>query len=222
MNTLDIIVIVVLLLSAGFAYTRGLVREVLSIVAWFGAAAIGFLGYRHLAPFMKFLPDGTIREIAAGAAIFVVALIILSIITGAIAHRVSQSGLSSVDRVFGLLFGLARGAVLLCLGYIALMWYLPHDQPQPNWVAQARSKWFLERGANAIEGLAPQILSPPQNKKAAASHASNRVTTDSVESAMRALISPPLTKKPRPDAPTYNHSERNGLDRLIDQHQGQQ
>ncbi|MGH6989287.1 MAG: CvpA family protein [Stellaceae bacterium] len=219
MNTLDIIVVVVLVISAGFAFARGLVREVLSIVAWLGAAAIGFFGYPRLAPFMRFLPAGTIRNVGAGAAIFIVVLIILSIVTGMIAHRVSQSGLSSLDRVFGLLFGLARGALLLCLAYIALMWYFPQDRPMPNWIMEARSKWFLERGAVAIEGLAPQVLSPPNEKKSTASRAANTVTTHNVEKAMRALIGPTPSTTPKSDAPAYNQHERKGMNRLFEQQQ---
>ncbi len=85
MNTLDIIVAVVLVLSAGFAYMRGFVRELLAIVAWVGAAVITFYGYIYIAPFAeRFVPKGPLANISAGAVVFIVALIVLSIITGTV------------------------------------------------------------------------------------------------------------------------------------------
>jgi membrane protein required for colicin V production len=213
-HILDIAVVAVLVLSGGFAYMRGFVREVLSVVAWVGAAAIAIYGYAHLAPLMGFLPKGPIRNGGAGAAIFIVALIILTVITGTIAHRVSQSGLSSIDRVFGLLFGLARGAILVCLGYIALVWYLPPNKQQPDWVNEARSKWFLEQGAQAIQRLVPQIL-PQQSKVTAAGAAPG------IESTVKALMSPQPAAKPPPGEPDYNPRDRQDMNRLIDQQRGQ-
>jgi membrane protein required for colicin V production len=218
MNTLDIIVVIVLVLSAGFAYMRGFVREVLSIVAWLGAAVIAFFGYPHIAPLIGFLPPGAIRNGAAGAAIFIVALIVLSIITGTVAHRVSQSGLSSIDRVFGLLFGLARGAVLVCLGYIALTWYFP-DKSQPKWVSEARSLPMLEAGRNAIISVVPSGWNVPA--KGTASGSSGTGGGGTVENAMRALMAPAPTAKPAPDVPSYNQHDRSDMNRLIDQQQGQ-
>ena len=213
MNTLDIIVVIVLVLSAGFAYMRGFVREVLSIVAWLGAAVIALFGYPHVAPLIGFLPPGAIRNGAAGAAIFIVALIVLSIITGTVAHRVSQSGLSSIDRVFGLLFGLARGAVLLCLAYIALTWSYQH-QPLPQLVTRARSKPLLEMGRNVIQGWAPELLGN-RHAKATASDASGSSVGHNFDS----VLAPQPVAEPAPKAPTYTQQERRRLDGLAGQAQ---
>lgn len=222
MNTLDIIVIIVVLLSAGFAYMRGFVREILSIVAWIGAAVISYYGYIYLVPFMQFLPRGPIAKAAAAGVVFLVALIVLTIITASISRRVSQSGMSSLDRVFGLVFGLARGAVLVCLGYIALTWYLPANKPQPDWVKEARSKWLLERGAGVIEALVPQVLREQVKTTASRPPAKsdNNEQTGDVENTVRALIAPKPVAKPGPDKPAYKQRDREDMDRLIEQQRG--
>jgi membrane protein required for colicin V production len=223
MNIVDIVVIVVVLLSAGFAYMRGLTRELLAIVAWAGAAVITFYGYIYAVPFTeKFLPKGPIANIGAGAAVFIVALIILSIITGTVARRVSQSGLSAFDRLFGLIFGLVRGAVLVSLGYIALTWYLPPDKPQPPWVTQSRARPLLQAGANAIESLIPSRLRNQVKTTASQTAAPGSDIGTDADNAVRALVAPKSAATPANPAPSYKIEDRAGMDRLINQEQDKQ
>jgi membrane protein required for colicin V production len=221
MNTLDIIVAVVLVLSAGFAYMRGFVRELLAIVAWVGAALITFYGYSYVATFAeRFVPKGPLANISAGAVVFIVALIVLSIITGTVSKQVAQSGMSSVDRLFGLLFGLVRGAVLLALGYIALAWYLPPDKPRPPWVMEARTLPLLQAGASMLESLVPPKWR--EQVKATAHLGETGGMDDAANAAARALVLPKPSAKPAEPQPAYRQQDRSDMDRLINQQQGQQ
>jgi membrane protein required for colicin V production len=221
MNTLDIVVIVVILLSAGFAYMRGFVRELLAIVAWLGAALITFYGYLYAVPLAeKFLPKGPIANISAGAAVFVIALIVLSIITASLARRVSQSGMSSFDRLFGLVFGIVRGAILVSLGYIALNWYLPPGKPQPEWMTTSHSRPLLQAGANMLESFIPSRWRDQVKTTVSREPAKSDAASDA-ESATRALVSPKPAAKPPNPAPTYRPEDRADMDRLINQQQGQ-
>jgi len=223
MSTLDIVVVVVVLLSAGFAYMRGFVRELLAIVAWLGAGLITFYGYVYLVPFAEgFLPKGPIANIAAGAVLFLVALIILSIVTASVSNRVSQSGMSSFDRLFGLLFGLVRGAVLVSLGFIALSWYLPPDKPQPEWMTKSHSRPLLQAGANLLESLIPPKWRDQVKTTTAAREPSKTTTSTDAENAVRALTAPKQSDKPANPNPAYRPQDRADMDRLINQQQGQE
>src|SRR6266851_9091079 len=118
-NALDILVIAVIALSALFAFARGFVKEALSIAAWVGAGLITLYGLPHARPFaQKFIATPMLADVAAGVALFVVSLIVLSLLTSALARRVQDSALSAVDRALGLLFGAFRGVVIACLGFI--------------------------------------------------------------------------------------------------------
>jgi membrane protein required for colicin V production len=124
----DAVVLGVIVLSAVLAYARGLVRELLSILGWVGAAVAAFVFAPALEPLMREVPVlrdiiGTSCELgilAAFAAVFAVALILFSVFTPLLAGAVASSALGPVDQGLGFLFGVARG-VLLTL--IALLVY---------------------------------------------------------------------------------------------------
>ena len=130
----------------------------------------------------------------------------------------ARAKLSSFDRIFGLLFGLLRGAVLVCLGYIALAWFMPADK-RPDWVTQARTLPLLEAGANTLEDLVPAAL---REKAVATARDKVGVTASDADAAMRALLSPKASAtEAKAHRPAYNPNDRRDMNRLIQQQQGQ-
>jgi membrane protein required for colicin V production len=170
----------------------------------------------------RFLPRGAVAEAGAGLAVFLVALVVLSILTSAISRRVKDSALSAVDRTLGLIFGLVRGVVLVCLAYIALSWVWPADkpQPQPQWIAGARTLPLLANGAERLR----QLLPAQYREKAQATVSETRRAAEQLKeaaSAMGALSRPHAPATPGRDrAPVYTPDDQRGLNRLIQQQQG--
>ena len=110
-NPTDIAVIVILLLSALLAFARGLVREVLSVGAWVGAAFATLYLFPHVLPMVQqVVAKELVAKAVAGVGIFVVSLVLLSIISHQLSKGVRGSALSAVDRSLGFVFGIARGA----------------------------------------------------------------------------------------------------------------
>jgi membrane protein required for colicin V production len=196
MNTLDLIVVAVILLSAAFAFARGFIREILSIAAWVGAAFATIYGYSYAVPAAESvgLPK-PFSDAAAAAVVFIVALIFLSIITSVVARRVARTGLSSFDRLFGLIFGVARGAILVILGYIALDWA---EKPAPDWVTQARTLSFLQEGAKTLKAWVPATF----QERAKTTVEDARHDVDQASDAAGLLRAPPPLKSTKPDQST--------------------
>ena len=156
MTIFDFAVIGVIILSGYFAYSRGFVREALSIAAWINASFFALYTFPYVVPlFEKVLPKGLVANVSAAAVVFILALLVLHMISSRLARRVKDSSLSPIDRTFGLLFGLARGMIFVCLGYIGLAWTLPAGKDRPHWFAEARSMPFLEAGAGKLSGFVP-------------------------------------------------------------------
>ena len=222
MNALDIAVIAVILLSGLFAFARGFVKEVLSVGAWVGAGFAALYALPFATPIAeRFLPRGAVAEAGAGLAVFLVALIVLSILTSAISRRVKESALSAVDRTLGLIFGLVRGVVLVCLVYIVLSYVWPADkpQPQPQWIAGARTLPLLATGAERLR----QLLPAQYREKAQATASETRRAAEQLKEAggaMGALSRPHAPATPGRDrAPVYTPDDQRNLNRLIQQQQ---
>ena len=130
-NVFDAGVILVLLISAFLAYARGFVHEVLAIGGWIGAIFATFYGYPHLKPYTdQFIPVEWASGMATGLIIFLFSLVIFSYLSRSISSKVQDSMLNALDRSLGFLFGLLRGAVVVCLAYLGLSLVFPEKEPQ--------------------------------------------------------------------------------------------
>ncbi len=217
MNAVDLAVLLVIALSAVFAFVRGFVREALSIAAWVGAALITLYGFNYVYRIVaRFVTTPLLADLVAGAGLFLVSLIGLTILTGSLARFVHSSALSPIDRTLGLIFGVARGAVLVCLAYLVIDVSLPQTD-RPGWLREAKSEPLLAQGADMLRGMLPESL---QIKSGSAiddaQHAFGQAKA--ARDAMGALANPaaaPLPKPAEAPAPTYKPAERRDLDRLI-------
>ncbi|MEM8657407.1 MAG: CvpA family protein [Pseudomonadota bacterium] len=116
----------ILVVSGLLAYSRGFVREVLSIAGWIAAAIAAFIFAPQVEPLIKEIPVvrdiiGTNCELAILASfglVFVAALIVVSIFTPLISGIIQNSALGPLDQGMGFLFGVARGALLIVVGLI--------------------------------------------------------------------------------------------------------
>lgn len=208
-NVTDLVVIVVILLSAIFALVRGFVHEVLAVGAWLGAALATLFAFPFAQPFTRqYIAIPLVADIATGAAIFLVVLVALSILTHWISGKVQESSLGPLDRSLGLLFGLARGAILVCLAWIFLVYIMPR-QDHPRWINEARSLPLVEQGAGILLALVPRSLLP-------AGLTVQRPAGTSGGASFDKLIAPAPKGAAQDDASGYKDGERKDLQRLID------
>src|SRR5690348_9186449 len=115
-NGLDLTVGLVLLISALLAFLRGFVQETLSVGAWIGATFGALYGVRYVHPYAReVIPLDWAADAAATVVLFLLILFVLSIATNMIAQTVQRSSLNPLDRSLGFLFGIMRGAVILCV-----------------------------------------------------------------------------------------------------------
>jgi len=229
MNPADIFVIVLVVLSALVGLMRGFIREVLSVVSWIGAAFVTLWSFewsrviaRDLLRSMVDTP--MVHDVAGATVVFVVSLIIFSVISHFLASLVTGGVLGAVDRSLGFLFGVARGALLVGLAYIAVEWWVPAAQ-QPPWIREARSLPLVQQTAEFLWKLAPSEWrqNRPQPQPAEDGNTRRARQALDAERALRALSTPAsVGRTARDDGSGYNQGERRQVDRLINgQPQGQ-
>lgn len=117
----DYAVIAVIVLSALRGAWRGLVVEAFSLVGWIAAFALGARYAGRVAPWVPAdWPGGALTQWLVGFAAVSIGVILIASVGSALLGRLTEaSGLRSVDRSLGLLFGLARGVLLVLVLYVA-------------------------------------------------------------------------------------------------------
>jgi membrane protein required for colicin V production len=131
----DIVLLIVILLSALIGLVRGLLREVLSLASWFAAFMLALYFAPVAADYLTaHFADETMRLGIGFVAIFVITLIVGGIVQWLLRKLVETSGLSGTDRFLGFLFGGVRG-VLVCI--IALIMLRPFAETT-DWWQQSR------------------------------------------------------------------------------------
>jgi membrane protein required for colicin V production len=155
---LDLVVLGVVVISALLAAVRGFTREVLAIGSWIAAAVAAWILHPQLLPFVQqHIPNKTAALVAAIAAIFLLTLIVVSLITARISDFVLDSRIGALDRTLGFIFGGARGLLLCVIGYMFFTSLVP-EKAQPVWARDAKTKPILQETGRSLIGFLPQDI----------------------------------------------------------------
>lgn len=162
LTAFDIAVGILVLVSALLATARGLTREVLSLATWAGSAAFAVYMYlNHPDIARQYITPDLWADIATGVVSFLVALIILHLLTMRIGDWITDSKLGPLDRTLGFVFGALRGILIAVVVVVFGKWLLGENLP--DWAAQAQSLPALESFGDGLIGLLPESLEEQVN-----------------------------------------------------------
>lgn len=132
----DLVVAALIIVSAGIAFLRGFIREVLTIVGVVGGLIAAWTMGPTLVPYfsnwfgvptdakaempklMGLVPMDIVAMASAYAVVFIVVTIVLSLFSHVLAGAARKLGLGPVDRTLGVVFGIARAVFLLAFLYL--------------------------------------------------------------------------------------------------------
>ena len=120
-SMLDWVILAVALVSVTIGAVRGLFREALSLVIWAAALIMAALFADPVsASLERWIDAETLRYPLAFAALFVGVLLLGAVLQHVVGWLVVATGLSGLDRVLGMLFGMVRAGVLLVVAAAVL------------------------------------------------------------------------------------------------------
>lgn len=160
LNYLDMAVVTIMLLSCVFAFFRGFVREILSLGAWVGAGIVTVYGFSSVAELLE--PHFKKPMVAAAfgtLGLYIGSLLVFSMINSTIRKFIkSGSDVGILDNVLGLVFGAARGALIIALGFLLITLAIPENKKEPVWLEKALTRPYAARGALFLARIAPSYL----------------------------------------------------------------
>ncbi len=134
MTIFDYIVLTILGLSILIGVMRGLLREVLSIAGWAAAFLVAKFYTAQLSPLLpQAISSDSLRYMAAFIVLFLSTLIITSLLAIALSQVFKATGFGWIDRIFGAVFGVARG--LMIVGVFVMLSGLTELPKKSSWSA---------------------------------------------------------------------------------------
>ena len=147
MTWFDYIVVIITLWSVLLGWWRGFVYEVLSLLGWVIAYVVARWQAVNFATFMPTaLGVDAIKVTVAFALLFVATLIVSSIVVWMLSKLIKSVGLGCLDGLFGSMFGMLRGTLLVLI--LVLLAGLTDLPKEPFW-REAKLSKPLERMALA-------------------------------------------------------------------------
>lgn len=148
LSILDAALIAIALISGLLAMYRGLTREILSILSWVVAAGAVLYFVLYQKPFAQDIAKQMsfplpVIQIAIGAVIFLIVLIVVHLVTAKVSDSVLESRIGAIDRSMGFVFGLVRGFILVVIPYMFYAEFVPVEKQIP-WVRQSKSIDMIE------------------------------------------------------------------------------
>ncbi|MDF1653722.1 MAG: CvpA family protein [Coxiellaceae bacterium] len=149
MTIADICIVIVVGFSVLISFLRGFVREAISLAVWVIAILLGLKYSKGLgAIFLSGAIDSPdIRFIVMFLVIFIAVMIVGMIISALLRSLIDKTGLSLFDRLFGVLFGFARGVLVVSM---ALMFIGMSSWKSQPWVTQS---YLIERMQPLVKWL---------------------------------------------------------------------
>ena len=155
-NAVDWVIIVVLTLSTALSLWRGFAREALSLAGWVAAFIIANVFGGEMASLLAGAIDNvTGRYVAAYAILFVGTLIAAGLLSKLVAQLVSFTGLTLLDRLLGMVFGFARGVILILVAVFVLRQLVPPGDLQ--WLHRSQLMPHLEMLAQWTQLMFQQL-----------------------------------------------------------------
>jgi len=140
-SAFDLIVFLITLYSMIQSAAKGFMLSLLSFSKWLLALIITIILVPKLNPWIQdYIESKFITDIGLGIFIYIVSLFVIINIGKAISSAVSYSGLGSVDKTFGLVFGIFKGYVICVCIFSLLNWFYPHQK----WPLKTESTYSFE------------------------------------------------------------------------------
>ena len=128
-SVFDLIVFLITFYSIAQCAAKGFMMSLLSFSKWLLALVITIILVPKINPLVQdYIESKFIADVGLGIFIYIISLFIIINIGKAISSAVTYSGLGSVDKSFGIVFGIFKGYIICVCVFSLLNWFYPHKE----------------------------------------------------------------------------------------------
>ena len=140
-SAFDLTVFLIIVYSMAQCAGKGFMLSLLSFSKWLLALIITIILVPKFSPIVEdYIESKFVSDIGLGIFIYIVSLFVIINLGKAIGKAFTYTGLGSVDKIFGALFGVFRGYVICVCIFSLLNWFYPHK----NWPIETEDTYSFE------------------------------------------------------------------------------
>jgi len=153
---IDVVIISLVALSAILSLFRGFVKEALALITWLVALWVAMAFYEELATWLsQWIAVPSAQKVTAFGALFICVLLLGAIVNYLAGKLVDKTGLTGTDKMLGVVFGVARGAVIVSI-LVLLAGLTP--VPQDPWWQDSQFLGYFENFAMWMRDFLPSEI----------------------------------------------------------------
>ena len=157
-NWVDWVVVALVGLSTLVSLWRGFAREALSLAGWVAAFVIANLFSVQMAALLAGVIDNvTGRYLAGFAILFIPTLLVTGVVNLLVRQLIRATGLGTLDRLLGTVFGLARGLIVVLVVVFVVRQLAPPEEQ--TWLFESQLVPHLDMLAQWVQTVFSQAQS---------------------------------------------------------------
>lgn len=157
MAWIDIAILALIVLSAILSLFRGFIKEALALASWLVALWVAMMFYEAFAQVLaQWIAEPSLQRIIAFTVLFISVLLLGAILNYIAGKLVKKTGLAGTDRMLGVVFGVARGAVIVAI-LVLLAGLTP--MPQDSWWQESQLIIYFQDFALWMRDFLPEEFS---------------------------------------------------------------
>jgi membrane protein required for colicin V production len=158
MNWLDLVLALILLASGVAGFRRGFTRQIIGLISGVLALLLGIWSYGIVGSYlMPYASSRTVADAGGFAVVFCGVLLLGALVSHVAGRFVKVTGLSIVDQLLGVGFGLLRGLVFAIAIVMGVMAFSRGDKP-PEAIVNSRMAPYVVDAARGFAAMAPHDL----------------------------------------------------------------
>ena len=129
-NLFDVFILIILIYCVIQCFFKGFSLSLISFMKWILSTIITIILVPKFRPFVsEYIESEFINNVGLGVAIFIFTLFVMILIGKSVSRTVTWTGVGSIDKGFGFLFGFFKGYVVSVCLFSILNWFYPYQ----NW-----------------------------------------------------------------------------------------
>ena len=150
---IDVVILALIALSAILSLFRGFVREAVALATWLVALLVAMAFYEDLAAILsQWITTPSAQKVTAFVVLFICVLLLGAIVNFLAGRLVDKTGLTGTDKMLGIVFGVARGGVIVAI-LVLLAGLTP--LPQDPWWQDSQFLGYFEEFAMWMRNYLP-------------------------------------------------------------------